>query len=229
MAWWMLQNFAVAALVGVLAWVLGRWGRLSPAARHMLWVLVLVKLLTPPLWGWPVALGNSAGSAPGGIGGGESAAVLLRSMLFSQDDGAGGTGRAVSAPGATTGETGTSPAASARGMNPAGGTLADGGHAAHPAEFGARVNPWGGVLVGAECCGGVAFLMVQAIPWTRPRKLPPNRNGGARISAAMGGRQSTCCCRRWAWRKAWRTRWERVRCCGLRPAILTDFSRMPPR
>ncbi len=44
-----LSNAAWACGLAVLAALVGRWGR-RPALTHALWVLVLVKLLTPPFW-----------------------------------------------------------------------------------------------------------------------------------------------------------------------------------
>lgn len=41
-------NTAVALAIALVAWGAGRAGR--PALAHAAWLLVLVKLLTPPLW-----------------------------------------------------------------------------------------------------------------------------------------------------------------------------------
>lgn len=53
-----LANLAVAAVLAVLAGVVGLWGR-RPAITHALWLLVLMKLITPPLFAleipWPTA------------------------------------------------------------------------------------------------------------------------------------------------------------------------------
>ncbi len=51
----MLGNAAVAAVLCLLALVVGRICR-SPAVRHFLWVLVLLKLITPPLFRVPLAV-----------------------------------------------------------------------------------------------------------------------------------------------------------------------------
>src|SRR5436190_5290430 len=56
MVQWLLLHTVVVALLAALALALGRWRRLPPAARHLLWLLVLVKLLTPPVLAWPWAL-----------------------------------------------------------------------------------------------------------------------------------------------------------------------------
>lgn len=56
---WLIQavilNALLASLLGAAAWLVGRNGR-HPALAHALWVLVLVKLVTPPLMRWPVEL-----------------------------------------------------------------------------------------------------------------------------------------------------------------------------
>jgi bla regulator protein BlaR1 len=63
MAWFLttaLSNAAVVALLAGPVWLLARWAR-RPALTHALWVLLLVKLVTPPLvsvalpWELPVA------------------------------------------------------------------------------------------------------------------------------------------------------------------------------
>jgi WD40 repeat protein/beta-lactamase regulating signal transducer with metallopeptidase domain len=48
-----LGNLAMAAALAVVAWAVGRWAK-CPAVAHTLWLLVLVKLLTPPLFTIPV-------------------------------------------------------------------------------------------------------------------------------------------------------------------------------
>jgi beta-lactamase regulating signal transducer with metallopeptidase domain len=58
MLWWFLQN-TIYLGAGVLALTLmckGRW--FSPATRHALWLLVLIKMLTPSLvvWPWTISL-----------------------------------------------------------------------------------------------------------------------------------------------------------------------------
>ncbi len=56
MLWWLAQNTLIAAaLAGSLA-VVCHLGRFRPALRHALWLVVLIKLLTPPLVEWPWAL-----------------------------------------------------------------------------------------------------------------------------------------------------------------------------
>jgi beta-lactamase regulating signal transducer with metallopeptidase domain len=68
MLWWLLQNAFGAALLAAAAFLLTRAVRLSPSARHALWLVVIAKLLAPPLllWACPwetpaVATSESAG------------------------------------------------------------------------------------------------------------------------------------------------------------------------
>jgi beta-lactamase regulating signal transducer with metallopeptidase domain len=48
-------NIVVATVLAVAAAAVGPWIRRWPALRHCLWLLVLVKLVTPPLWTMPVS------------------------------------------------------------------------------------------------------------------------------------------------------------------------------
>jgi beta-lactamase regulating signal transducer with metallopeptidase domain len=59
----MLGNAAVAALLALLALAVGYFVR-SPAVRHLLWVLVLLKLVTPPLFRLPLAVLPASWEAP---------------------------------------------------------------------------------------------------------------------------------------------------------------------
>ncbi|HEX3151417.1 MAG TPA: M56 family metallopeptidase [Gemmataceae bacterium] len=45
---WIISNIVLATLVGAAAWLVQRWLR-RPAAAHVLWVIALIKLITPPL------------------------------------------------------------------------------------------------------------------------------------------------------------------------------------
>jgi beta-lactamase regulating signal transducer with metallopeptidase domain len=53
MLWWLAQNTMVAAILAGFVALVCVLARPRPAVRHALWVLVLVKLLTPPLISWP--------------------------------------------------------------------------------------------------------------------------------------------------------------------------------
>src|SRR3954471_13103532 len=56
--WWTAQNLVVAALLAGGVWLVCRTVRVGPVVRHALWLLVLAKLLTPPLVAWPWAGGE---------------------------------------------------------------------------------------------------------------------------------------------------------------------------
>ncbi|MFN0056337.1 MAG: M56 family metallopeptidase [Planctomycetales bacterium] len=54
---WVIQNTALATLLALGVTAACRWGKLSPAIRHALWLVVLIKLVTPPLVEIPLPLG----------------------------------------------------------------------------------------------------------------------------------------------------------------------------
>jgi beta-lactamase regulating signal transducer with metallopeptidase domain len=63
MLWWLAQNAVLAGLLAVGVAVACRIGRFRPAVRHALWLVVLLKLLTPPFLTYPgieVAIGAQA-------------------------------------------------------------------------------------------------------------------------------------------------------------------------
>jgi beta-lactamase regulating signal transducer with metallopeptidase domain len=63
MLWWLAQNALLAGLLAVGVAVACRVGRFRPAVRHALWLVVLLKLLTPPFLTYPgveVAVGTQA-------------------------------------------------------------------------------------------------------------------------------------------------------------------------
>jgi hypothetical protein len=53
MLWWLVQNTVGAAVLAVLVALFCGLVRPRPAGRHALWLVVLVKLLAPPLVSWP--------------------------------------------------------------------------------------------------------------------------------------------------------------------------------
>jgi beta-lactamase regulating signal transducer with metallopeptidase domain len=55
-AMWLLSHTAGVLLLMLLVVALCRWRSPGPAGRHALWLLVLLKLLVPPLvaWPWPI-------------------------------------------------------------------------------------------------------------------------------------------------------------------------------
>ena len=63
MAWWIFQNVVVTTAAAAAVALICRFGRIGPVARHALWVLVLVKFVTPPLVVWPWAAPDPLGVA----------------------------------------------------------------------------------------------------------------------------------------------------------------------
>jgi beta-lactamase regulating signal transducer with metallopeptidase domain len=55
MAWWLFQNVVITAALALAVAAICRTTRIGPVARHALWVVVLVKFVTPPLLVWPWA------------------------------------------------------------------------------------------------------------------------------------------------------------------------------
>lgn len=53
MAWWAFQNIVVTAVLALVVAMICRMRGLSPVVRHALWVIVLIKFVTPPLMVWP--------------------------------------------------------------------------------------------------------------------------------------------------------------------------------
>ena len=49
MLWWFAETTFVAALLACVAALAGRLRTIGPSARHVLWLVVLIKLITPPL------------------------------------------------------------------------------------------------------------------------------------------------------------------------------------
>jgi beta-lactamase regulating signal transducer with metallopeptidase domain len=66
-AWWLFQNVAITSALAVLVVIVSRVTRIGPVARHALWVLVLVKFVTPPLVVWPWAAPDPFGLAALGV------------------------------------------------------------------------------------------------------------------------------------------------------------------
>ena len=52
-AWWIFQDAVTVSLFVPVVWLLARLRGTYPAEQHLLWLLLLVKLLTPPLVCWP--------------------------------------------------------------------------------------------------------------------------------------------------------------------------------
>ena len=52
---WFVETTLVASGLAVVAALGSRLRSIGPTARHVLWLVVLVKLMTPPLVCWPWA------------------------------------------------------------------------------------------------------------------------------------------------------------------------------
>jgi beta-lactamase regulating signal transducer with metallopeptidase domain len=53
MVWLLIQHIAVCTALAILVAVVCRIGRLRPAVAHLLWLVVLVRLVVPPVVTWP--------------------------------------------------------------------------------------------------------------------------------------------------------------------------------
>jgi beta-lactamase regulating signal transducer with metallopeptidase domain len=53
MLWWLAQNAVLTVLLAGIVAIVCRVARPRPAVRHALWLVVLIKFLTPPLITWP--------------------------------------------------------------------------------------------------------------------------------------------------------------------------------
>ncbi|HEX5069726.1 MAG TPA: M56 family metallopeptidase [Vicinamibacterales bacterium] len=63
MAWWLFQNLVVTALVAGVVALVCRTTRVGPVVRHALWLLVLIKFVTPPVLVWPWSAPDPLGLA----------------------------------------------------------------------------------------------------------------------------------------------------------------------
>ena len=60
---WLIENSLIAAVMALVVWLICRYGKPSPALAHVLWVLVLVKLVCPPVLHWSVPISEPAALA----------------------------------------------------------------------------------------------------------------------------------------------------------------------
>src|SRR5258707_6208728 len=72
--WWLAHNTFFAAVLAAIVFLACRLGRLRPAVRHALWLVVLIKLATPPLLTWPWSTPAPWPSRPAGSAGTSPAA-----------------------------------------------------------------------------------------------------------------------------------------------------------
>jgi beta-lactamase regulating signal transducer with metallopeptidase domain len=57
-----ISNLLLSGALGALAYAVHRRGR-YPALAHLLWVLTLLKVVTPPLWVMPISLGSTTATS----------------------------------------------------------------------------------------------------------------------------------------------------------------------
>jgi carboxyl-terminal processing protease len=64
--WWLGQHLLITTLLAGVVLVVCRAFRISPAARHVLWLLVLCRLLVPSVgtWAWPLPAGLLPANVP---------------------------------------------------------------------------------------------------------------------------------------------------------------------
>lgn len=176
---WVLQNTLAAGCLAILVAIACRVGRLSPAARHALWLLVLLKLVTPPLVEIPIPRSVLCGSLTPGAqpqsAGGRTLVWIAAERFydFSESDPEGDT--VSQPPPATLGEParegvpstiGLNDAMGARGRNEiavSSGSDRQGGAAASPAivpDWALR-QPWDRLFLTGWCIGTVLFVLIQ--------------------------------------------------------------------
>lgn len=63
MAWWLFQNLIVTALLAGVVALACRATRIGPVIRHGLWLIVLIKFITPPVLVWPWSAPDPLGIA----------------------------------------------------------------------------------------------------------------------------------------------------------------------
>lgn len=51
--WWLVQNSVAVAVLAAVIWLVCRLLRNRPAVQHVLWLVVLIKFMTPPIVSWP--------------------------------------------------------------------------------------------------------------------------------------------------------------------------------
>jgi polysaccharide export outer membrane protein len=56
--WWLGQHLLITTALAAIVYLICRAGRPNPSARHILWLLVLCRLLVPPVatWPWSIAV-----------------------------------------------------------------------------------------------------------------------------------------------------------------------------
>ena len=62
MPWWIIENTLLAALLALLVSLVSRARHVPPVVRHGLWLVVLIKLIVPPVFSLGITVPNSIGS-----------------------------------------------------------------------------------------------------------------------------------------------------------------------
>jgi beta-lactamase regulating signal transducer with metallopeptidase domain len=67
---WAVQNAVVTLVLAIVVALLCHAARLGPASRHALWLVVLIKLMTPPMvvWPWALPILSHAGQTTASVG-----------------------------------------------------------------------------------------------------------------------------------------------------------------
>ena len=55
-AWWLGQHLLITTALAAIVFLICRVVRLSPATRHILWLLVMCRLMVPSVVTWPWAI-----------------------------------------------------------------------------------------------------------------------------------------------------------------------------
>ena len=53
LVWWLVANAVVVAALMPIVWLVCRLVRFRPAIQHLLWFLLFMKLIAPPVLDWP--------------------------------------------------------------------------------------------------------------------------------------------------------------------------------
>jgi beta-lactamase regulating signal transducer with metallopeptidase domain len=89
-AWWLFQNVVITAALAAVVIAACRLTRIGPVARHALWLVVLVKFVTPPLVAWPWTVPDPLGIAA--LDAGVEQSVIQPGVAARRDDDANARG-----------------------------------------------------------------------------------------------------------------------------------------
>jgi len=63
LVWWLAGNAVGVAVLAPIVWLASRMFRSRPAVQHVLWLLLLVKLVAPPVARWPWSMSDALDAA----------------------------------------------------------------------------------------------------------------------------------------------------------------------